>query len=201
MTFIQQYITETKDILDKINIEDIEYIVYYLSHIKQHNGRLFILGIGGSAGTASHAVNDFRKICNIETYSPIDNISELTALTNDVGWENIFVQWLKESNLNMKDAILILSVGGGSISANISMNLVKAIDYVKDCGANVLGIVGRDGGYTNKNATACVIIPPAILDRVTPHTEGLCSVILHMIVSHPDLKSSITKWESTKKEV
>ena len=154
--------------------------------------------MGGSAGTASHAVNDFRKICGIETYTPTDNVSELTARTNDEGFSTCFSEWLKISRLSEKDCLLILSVGGGNIEKNISMNLVKSIDYANEVGAKILGIVGRDGGYTKQKANACVLIPVLNSDRITPHTEGLASVVLHLIVSHPLLKTTQTKWESTK---
>jgi D-sedoheptulose 7-phosphate isomerase len=196
-TFSQEYLTETVDIISKIDCEEIENIVEILNNIKE-NGRLFILGVGGSAGTASHAVNDFRKICGIEAYTPTDNVSELTARTNDEGWDTTFVEYLKTSKLTYDDILLILSVGGGSLEKNISMNLVKAIDYAKWTDAKVLGIVGRDGGYTKLNSDACVVIPTASQDLITPHTEGLCSVVLHLIVSHPLLKNSQTKWESVK---
>jgi len=199
--FSEEYIKETTEILSKIDYKEVEKIVSYLYQMKykanlHDNARLFILGVGGSAGTASHTVNDMRKLCNIETYTPTDNVSELTARVNDEGWESSFIEWLKVSRLNSNDVILILSVGGGSSEKNISMNLVKSIDYAKEVGAKILGIVGRDGGYTKKIADACLVIPTISEDRITPHTEGLCSVILHLIVSHPLLKIAQTKWES-----
>ena len=162
-------------------------------------GRLFFLGVGGSAGNASHAVNDFRKICGIEAYTPTDNVSELTARTNDNGWESVFVDWLKGSKFNSKDGIFVLSVGGGNIEKNISVNLVHALDYAKEVGARIFGIVGRDGGYTSKVAHACIIVPTVNPETVTSHTESFQGILLHLIVSHPALKVSEMKWESVKK--
>lgn len=200
--FIDEYITESSLILNKIDHNDIENVISYLKIVKDEGGRLFIMGCGGSAGTASHAVNDFRKLCSIEAYTPTDNASELTARINDEGWESCYAEWLKASRFNdlpnQNDAILILSVGGGSEEKQISMNLVNAVKYANIKKATVLGIVGKDGGYTNSHATACIIIPPIIKEKITPHTEGLCSVILHLIVSDPSLKSNATKWESVK---
>lgn len=198
MSFTKQFINESTNILSQLNCDEIEKMVSALAKIKQFGGRLFILGVGGSAGTASHAVNDFRKICAIQSYTPTDNVSELTARINDEGFESCFSAWLNGSKLTSRDAVLILSVGGGNIEKNISMNLVKAIDYAKHCNSAVLGIVGKDGGYTRQQADVCVVIPPTYFERVTPHTEGLCGVILHLLVSHPDLKSNQTKWESVK---
>jgi len=198
MRFTDLYFAETNAIISHIDCEDIESLVQSLCCVRDNGGRLIILGCGGSAGTASHAVNDFRKICNIETYTPTDNVSELTARVNDEGWETTFVEWLKGSRLNSNDAILILSVGGSDIEKGISINLAKAIDYAKEVNAQVLGIVGRDGGYTKQMADVCLVIPPLVTDRVTAHTEGLASIILHCIVSHPDLKVVQTKWESVK---
>jgi D-sedoheptulose 7-phosphate isomerase len=196
--FSKMFLEETTNIVSQIDDKDIESVVDCLQNVVCVGGRLFILGCGGSAGTASHAVNDFRKICKIETYSPVDNISELTARVNDEGWETTFVEWLKGSRLNNNDAILILSVGGGNASRQVSVNLIKAIDYAKQVNAQIIGIVGRDGGYTKQMANACVLIPPLVSERITPHTESLASVILHLIVSHPNLKMIQTKWESTK---
>lgn len=196
--FSKKYISETISILSFIDWKIVEKIAEGLCNVRNNNGRLFVLGVGGSAGTASHAVNDFRKICELETYSPVDNVSELTARINDQGFENCFSEWLKGSKLNEFDAILILSVGGGDADKNISMNLIKAIDYAKTKHTAVYGVVGRDGGYTKQMADACVVIPTISQDRITPHTEGLCSVMLHLLVSHPNLKVSQTKWESTK---
>ena len=163
-------------------------------------GRLFLLGVGGSAGSCSHAVNDFRKLCGIESYTPIDNVSELTARINDEGWGNCFVDWLKASRMKKEDALFILSVGGGSLEKNVSPNLVKAIDYAKSISASVMGIVGRDGGYTVRRADACVVIPVVNPESITPHTEAFHAVIWHLLVSHPDLKSAATKWESVVKK-
>ncbi len=198
ISFTNEYLIESITILSSLSRDDVENLVYILSQIKKDNGRLFILGVGGSAGTASHAVNDFRKICGIETYTPTDNVSELTARTNDEGFNTCFSEWLKVSKLSEKDCLLVLSVGGGNIEKNISMNLVKSIDYANEVGAKILGIVGRDGGYTKQKANACVLIPVLNINHITPHTEGLASVILHLIVSHPLLKITETKWESTK---
>jgi len=199
MSFINDYLNETNTIISQINKDDIQELVYGLAGIKDKGGRLFILGVGGSAGTSSHAVNDFRKICGIESYTPTDNASELTARINDEGFENCFSSWLEGSRFNSKDAILIFSVGGGNVEKNISMNLVSAIDYAKEVKAKVFGIIGRDGGYTKTNADACVIIPTVSTDRITPHTEGIAGIILHLLVSHPLLKINDTKWESTAK--
>lgn len=198
MSFSEEYIVETNKILSNLDFEQIEKIAIGLNNTRNIGGRLFILGVGGSAGTASHAVNDFRKICKIETYTPIDNVSELTATTNDEGWENCFVNWLKTSHINHKDSILVLSVGGGNQEKNVSMNIVHAINYAKINGLSIYGITGKDGGYTKQNSSACLVIPPLISNRITPHTEGICSVILHLLVSHPVLKIAQTKWESIK---
>ncbi len=192
--FISQYLMETQEILSKLNYDSILEI----SKILQRINRLFILGVGGSAATASHAVNDFRKIAGIECYTPTDNVAELTARTNDDGWETSFEEWLKTSHLSVNDGILILSVGGGNIEKNISKNLVRALDYAIDIGAATMGIVGRDGGYTAKYADACVIIPTVNPETVTPHCEEMQSVILHLLVSMPEIKLNATKWESTR---
>jgi D-sedoheptulose 7-phosphate isomerase len=198
MEYIDRYFNEVLKIVDKLNRESILQIVRKLSDLRKAGGRLFILGVGGSAANASHAVNDFRKICGIESYTPSDNVSELTARTNDDGWESVFVNWLKTSRLSSKDAIFILSVGGGNSEKNISVNLIKAIDYAKENRASILGIVGKDGGYTAGNADCCVVIPVISDDTITPHSESFQSVVLHLIVSHPDLKENQMKWESTK---
>ena len=175
-------------------MNEVNLLITLLERVKMNHGRLFILGVGGSAATGSHAVNDFRKLCNIETYAPMDNVSELTARTNDDGWESTYVEWLKVSNLSNADTILILSVGGGNKEHNVSMNLVRAIDYAYEVNATILGIVSRDGGYTREHANASVLIPVVDPDMVTPIAESMQSVILHMIVSHPDLKVNKTKW-------
>ncbi len=192
--FIAQYLMETHDILHKINYQDILKVSEMLQKVK----RLFILGVGGSASTSSHAVNDFRKIAGIECYAPTDNVSELTARTNDDSWESVFVNWLKGSHLTPQDGILIFSVGGGNEEKNISVNLIRAIEYSKWIGATIIGIVGRDGGYTAKVADACIIIPTINPETITPHSEEFHSILLHLLVSSPNLKKSQTKWESTK---
>ncbi len=194
INFIKTYLSETSQIVTGLNINDILRVSDKLKRVR----RLFILGVGGSAGTASHAVNDFRKIAGIEAYAPTDNISELTARVNDDGWETVFSEWLKTSHLNEYDGILVFSVGGGNKSKNISVNLIKAVEYAKSVGATVLGVVGRDGGYTGAHADACIIVPTANPDVVTAHTEETQAVILHLLVSSPDVKKFGTKWESTK---
>jgi D-sedoheptulose 7-phosphate isomerase len=198
MTFSDEYLRETRSILSILDHSDIEQVAIKLAKVRDRGGRLFILGVGGSAGTASHAVNDFRKICCFETYTPTDNVSELTARVNDDGWDTSYSAWLEGSKLNVNDGVLVLSVGGGSQAKNVSMNLVKSLELAKTMQATIVGIVGKDGGYTKQVANACVIIPPLFDDKITPHTEGLCSVILHLLVSHPALKVTATKWESTK---
>lgn len=196
MQFIKNYLSETMSIIEHIHVTQIEKVISILSTLRANNGRLFILGVGGSAANASHAVNDFRKIVGIEAYAPTDNVSELTARTNDNGWESIFVEWLITSKLNAKDALLILSVGGGDLKNNVSPNLVAALEYAKKMGAAIVGIVGRDGGHTAKIADAAVIIPTVNPQMITPHAEALQAVIWHLIVSHPSLKLVSTKWES-----
>jgi len=194
--FGDAYLTETKTILDAIDRTDIERVATGLAAVRDGGGRLFLLGIGGSAGHASHAVNDFRKICGFEAYTPTDNVSELTARINDEGWDTSFSEWLRGSRLGKRDALLVFSVGGGDRERNISPNLVLAIELAREVGAQVYGIVGRDGGATRKAAAASVLIPPLAADRVTPHTEGICAVIWHLLVSHPSLQRASTKWES-----
>ena len=198
MEYIKHYLGEVKKVVDSIDQKDIQQIVEQLIELRAGGGRVFFLGVGGSAANASHTVNDFRKICGIEAYTPTDNVSELTARTNDSGWESVFVEWLKGSKLNSKDAIFVLSVGGGNAEKNISANLVHALHYAKEIGAKIFGIVGRDGGYTARVADACLIVPTVNPETVTPHTESLQSVILHLIASHPALKVSEMKWESVK---
>ena len=198
MSFATQFLSETSDILAKLDRQAIEDIAKGLAGVRERGGRLFILGVGGSAGHAGHAVNDFRKICGFEAYAPTDNVSELTARTNDEGWETVFEAWLKGSRINERDALLIFSVGGGDKAANVSVNLVRAIDAARAVGASVYGIVGRAGGYTKTKATACVGVPPLFAERITPHTEGLAAVIWHLLVSHPALKVAGTKWESVR---
>ena len=191
--------SESIDILHSIDPAPINTIVESLVQVKKNNGRIFFLGVGGSAGNCSHAVNDFRKIVGIESYAPTDNVSELTARTNDEGWATIFVEWLKISKLLAKDAIFIFSVGGGNLEKNISPNLVEALKYAKSVGAKITGVVGRDGGYTAQVADSCLVIPTVNPDNVTPHSEAFQAVIWHLLVSHPKLKANQTKWESSTK--
>lgn len=194
MSFVRQHLQETSDIAARLNADDCEKCVRELVALRSRGGRLFILGVGGSAANASHAVNDFRKIAGLECYAPTDNVAELTARINDDGWAGVFADWLRGSRLNAKDALLVFSVGGGD--KNVSPNLVAALALAKEIGARVLGIVGRDGGYTAKVANACVIVPTVNPAAVTPHTEAFQAVIWHLFVSHPDLKLNPTKWES-----
>ena len=198
MSFAQQFLQEVQQVTQQLQPDAIERVVDALAAVRERGGRLFILGVGGSAANASHAVNDFRKICGFECYAPTDNVSELTARTNDDGWATIFAEWLKGSRLNSKDGLLVLSVGGGNIEKNVSPNLVSAIQLARQAGATITGIVGRDGGYTAKEATACVIIPTVNPDHVTPHAEAFQGIVWHLIVSHPKLKVGKTKWESTR---
>jgi D-sedoheptulose 7-phosphate isomerase len=200
MSYVQQHLNEAKEIIDQINIESIEKVADLLAAVKKDQGRIFFLGVGGSAGNCSHAVNDFRKIVEIESYAPTDNVSELTARTNDEGWPTIFEPWLKLSKLNPKDAVFIFSVGGGNLEKNISPNLVNALKYAKQVGAKITGVVGRDGGYTAQVADACVIIPTVNPENITPHSEAFQAVIWHLLVSHPKLKENQTKWESAVKK-
>lgn len=199
MTYALQHLNESIEIIKKIDIAAIEKVADLLSEIKKNQGRIFFLGVGGSAGNCSHAVNDFRKIVEIESYAPTDNVSELTARTNDEGWATIFEPWLKLSKLNKNDMVFIFSVGGGNLEKNISPNLVAALKYAKSVGSKISGVVGRDGGYTAKVADACVIIPTVNPDNVTPHSEAFQAVIWHLLVSHPKLKANQTKWESSVK--
>lgn len=197
-SFSAQFLREGIDLLQQLDPAVIEQTATGLAAIREGGGRLFILGVGGSAGHASHAVNDFRKICGFEAYCPTDNVSELTARTNDEGWDTTFSEWLKGSRLRKGDGLLIFSVGGGNREKNVSVNLVRALELAKEVGASVYGIVGRDGGYTAQVADACVIVPTVHPDRITPHTEGFAAVIWHLLVSHPSLAQKKTKWESTK---
>ncbi len=196
--FSKQYFEEVKEIIEKIDCESIEKMVNILVETRERGGRLFTLGVGGSAANASHAVNDFRKIAGIETYAPTDNVSELTARTNDEGWATIFRAWLVGSHLNAKDTVMVFSVGGGNLEKNVSPNLVMALQLAKEVDAKIIGVVGRDGGYTAQVADACVIIPSVHPEHVTPHTEAFHSVIQHLLVTHPQLKASQTMWESVK---
>jgi D-sedoheptulose 7-phosphate isomerase len=198
MSYVDNYLAEARTITEQINRDDIEKMIEIILDIRRNNGRLFFLGVGGGAGNASHAVNDFRKIAGIESYSPCDNVSELTARTNDDGWESVFVEWLKGSHLNNKDAVFILSVGGGNREKNVSVNLVRALEYAKKTGAKIIGIIGRDGGYTGKVSDACVIIPTVNAATVTAHSEAFQAVIWHLIVSDPRMRVTEMKWESVK---
>lgn len=199
MNYSQQHIKEAIAILNALDVDSIEKMAELLANVKQDQGRIFFLGVGGSAGNCSHAVNDFRKIVGIEAYAPTDNVSELTARTNDEGWSTVFVEWLKISRLGPKDVLFILSVGGGDLEKNISPNLVEALKHAKSVGAKVTGIVGRDGGFTAKVADVCVIIPTVNADTITPHSEAFQAVVWHLLVSHPKLKANDTKWESAVK--
>jgi D-sedoheptulose 7-phosphate isomerase len=194
--FADEFVRESVAILEAIDTGVIEAVAVGLATVRDRGGRLFILGVGGSAGHASHAVNDFRKICAFEAYTPTDNVSELTARINDEGWETSFEAWLKGSRLSAADAVLVFSVGGGNRDRGVSVNLVRALELARQVGAAMYGIVGRDGGYTHEVADACVVIPPLYADHITPHSEGLCAVIWHLLVSHPALQVSQTKWES-----
>jgi D-sedoheptulose 7-phosphate isomerase len=194
--FADEFVRESIAILGAIDTGIIEAVAVGLATVRDRGGRLFILGVGGSAGHASHAVNDFRKICAFEAYTPTDNVSELTARINDEGWDTSYEEWLKGSRLSAADAVLVFSVGGGNRERGVSVNLVRALELARRVGAAIYGIVGRDGGYTHEVADACVVIPPLSPDHITPHTEGLCAVIWHLLVSHPALQVSQTKWES-----
>ena len=196
MSYAQQHLHEAVDIIAKIDCDAVERLADQIASVKQTGGRLFFLGVGGSAANCSHAVNDFRKIAGIECYAPTDNVSELTARTNDEGWATVFVEWLKTSKLGDRDCVMVFSVGGGNLEKNISPNLVSALRYAKSVGARIAGIVGRDGGYTATVADACVIVPTVNPETVTPHSEAFQAVIWHLLVSHPKLKANPTKWEA-----
>jgi D-sedoheptulose 7-phosphate isomerase len=198
MSHARQFIADATQILNKLDPLMIEKLANLLVDVRRRGGRLFFLGVGGSAANCSHAVNDFRKIAQIEAYAPTDNVSELTARTNDDGWETVFVNWLRISKLTAKDMIFILSVGGGDLDKNISPNLVRALQYAKEVGATIGGICGRSGGYTAQVADACVIVPTVNTATVTPHAEAFQGVVWHLLVSHPALKAAETKWESTR---
>lgn len=197
-SYSAKHLAETAEIVQKLQPEALEKMVDLLAEIRQRGGRLFFLGVGGSAANASHAVNDFRKIAGIECYAPTDNVSELTARTNDDGWTSVFVEWLKGSRLRPNDGLMVFSVGGGNLEKNVSPNLVSALQYAKEVGASILGVVGRDGGYTAKVADACCVVPTVNPETVTPHSEAFQAVIWHLFVSHPNLKFRQTKWESTR---
>jgi D-sedoheptulose 7-phosphate isomerase len=196
MSYSQQHLEETAQIVSRLDPALCEKAVELLASVRERGGRLFILGVGGSAANASHAVNDFRKLAGLECYAPTDNVSELTARTNDEGWASVFAEWLKGSRLNKDDALLVLSVGGGDVGKNISANLVAALQLAKERGASILGLVGRDGGHTGKVADVVICIPTVNPDNVTPHTEAFQALLWHLFVSHPSLKTSQTKWES-----
>lgn len=197
-TFARTFLDETVAIVEKLDHEEIERVAAGLARVRDGGGRLFILGVGGSAGHASHAVNDFRKICGFEAYAPTDNVSELTARINDEGWDTCFSEWLKGSRLRAEDALFVFSVGGGNREKNVSPNLVNALEVAAAVGAKTFGVVGKDGGATRRAAQACVVIPPLFADRITPHTEGLAAVLWHLLVSHPSLKRQATRWESVR---
>jgi D-sedoheptulose 7-phosphate isomerase len=194
--FAEEYLAETGEIVAALDADAVEAVAAGLAERRDRGGRLFICGVGGSAGHASHAVNDFRKLCAFEAYAPTDNVSELTARANDEGFETVFSAWLRGSRIGPDDALLVFSVGGGDAERGVSANLVEAIETARDAGAAVFGIVGRDGGHTARVADACVVIPPLNPERITPHTEGLCAVVWHLLVTHPALKAAPTKWES-----
>ncbi len=198
MSFAEQYIAESAEVLRRLDVEAIEKLAGLLAETRARGGRLFILGVGGSAANASHAVNDFRKLCGMEAYAPTDNVSELTARTNDEGWSTVFESWLRTSRLRAEDCILVFSVGGGNLEKQVSPNLVSALQYAKTAGASIGGIIGRADGYTAQVADACVIVPPVNPAHVTPHAEAFQAVIWHLLVSHPALKSSQTRWESLR---
>lgn len=197
MSFTETFLAESVELIKQLDANSIEAVATGLAGCRD-SGRLFLLGVGGSAGHASHATNDFRKICGFEAYCPTDNVSELTARTNDEGWDTTFVEWLKGSRLRKGDALLIFSVGGGNREKNVSVNLVRAVEHAKTVGAHVFGIVGKDGGFTKQSADACVLIPTVHPERITPHTEGFAAVVWHLLVSHPALAMNRTKWESVK---
>ena len=197
-SFTKTYLGESIALIHALDAGSVEKLALGLAEVRKGGGRLFILGVGGSAGHAGHAVNDFRKICGFEAYAPTDNVSELTARVNDEGWDTCFSEWLKGSRLKKGDGVLVFSVGGGNREKNVSVNLVKSLELAREVGAKVFGIVGRDGGYTKQVADACVVIPPVSPERTTPHTEGFCAVVWHLLVSHPALQIQKTKWESVK---
>jgi D-sedoheptulose 7-phosphate isomerase len=194
--FTKQFLSETIEIVAALDVEAVDAVAEGLALVRERGGRLFILGVGGSAGHAGHAVNDFRKLCGFEAYAPTDNVSELTARTNDEGWETTFSAWLEGSRLRAEDGLLVFSVGGGDAERNVSTNIVRALQLAAQRRASIFGVVGRDGGYTAEVADAAVVIPPVAPERITPHTEGLCAVVWHLLVTHPALKANATKWES-----
>ena len=197
-TFTHKFLEESVELIRKLDVASVEATAEGLAAVRAGGGRLFILGVGGSAGHASHAVNDFRKICGFEAYCPTDNVSELTARVNDEGWDTCFVEWLRGSRLRAGDGLLVFSVGGGNREKNVSVNLVRSLELGREVGAKIFGIVGRDGGFTKQVADACVLIPTVSAERTTPHTEGFAAVVWHLLVSHPELQRAATKWESVK---
>lgn len=197
-TFSKTFLDESVELIKRLDTATIEKVAEGLAQVRAAGGRLFILGVGGSAGHASHAVNDFRKICGFEAYTPTDNVSELTARVNDEGWDGCFAEWLKGSRLRAGDGLLVFSVGGGNRDKNVSVNLVKSLELAKEVGAKIFGIVGKDGGFTKQTADACILVPVVHDARITPHTEGFCAVLWHLLVSHPALAKNQTKWESVK---
>jgi D-sedoheptulose 7-phosphate isomerase len=196
--FAATFIAESIAILEQVDVATIERLAAGLARVRELGGRLFILGVGGSAGHAGHAVNDFRKLCGFEAYAPTDNVSELTARVNDEGWDTCFAAWLQGSHIGPRDGVLVFSVGGGSREKNVSVNIVRALETASEAGAHIFGIVGRDGGFTRQAAEECVVIPALAPDRITPHTEGLCAVLWHLLVTHPLLQRAATKWESVR---
>ena len=199
--FASKFIAESIAILEQVDIAAVERMAAALARVRQSGGRLFILGVGGSAGHAGHAVNDFRKLCGFEAYAPTDNVSELTARANDEGWDTCFAAWLEGSHISGRDGVLVFSVGGGSREKNVSVNIVRALETASGVGAHIFGIVGRDGGFTLQTAEECIVIPALAPERITPHTEGLCAVLWHLLVSHPVLQRAATKWESVTEAV
>jgi D-sedoheptulose 7-phosphate isomerase len=197
--FSAGFLSEVQEIASRLDVQSIERTAGLLVNVRERSGRLFIIGVGGSAANASHAVNDFRKIAGIESYTPTDNVSELTARINDEGWASAFSAWLRASRLSARDAVLVFSVGGGSVERNVSPNIVSALDYARSIGATIIGIVGRDGGYTSRVADACILIPVVHSDRITPHTEAFQAIVWHLLVSHPALQRAATHWESISK--
>jgi D-sedoheptulose 7-phosphate isomerase len=198
MSYARQHLQEAARIIDSLDADAIERMAEVLANVRSRGGRLFFLGVGGSAGNCSHAVNDFRKLAGFEAYAPTDNVSELTARTNDEGWDTVFAAWLAGSRLRREDGVFVLSVGGGSVEKNVSANLVRALEHARTVGATIVGIVGRDGGYTARVADVCVIVPTVNPETVTPHSEAFQAVVWHLLVSHPGLKTAPTKWESTR---
>jgi D-sedoheptulose 7-phosphate isomerase len=201
MNYTKQHLDEAARVIERLDVRAIDETVTLLAGLRARGGRLFFLGVGGSAANCSHAVNDFRKIAGIEAYTPVDNVSELTARTNDEGWESTFVSWLAGSHLQTQDMVFVLSVGGGSLEHNISANLVRALQYSRQIGATIVGVVGRDGGYTAQVADACVVIPTVNPENITPHAEAFQAIVWHLLVSHPALKITRTTWESKRPAV